>query len=162
MIESLKVDKSQIPEKFKHLIEEILNFLICKLQTLDNLEKEIYERNQILQSEITSANQSYEDEDRLWEEYFQRCEEIIAPISIKPYKDTRTFGKPTHYDYLNNTNTKIILTVKSINRAAVELQFDNGVAKKEQFILKKDTDNWKIDTKKYSFLSEDTWRKDEI
>jgi len=161
MIENLKVDKSQTPEKFQHLTKGILDFLIDKLLTLDNLEKEIYNRYQILQSGIPPFNQAY-DEDGLWEEYFQRCEKIIAPISNKPYKDTRTFGKPTHYDYLNNANTKIILIVKSINRAIVELQFDNGVAKKEQFIVKKDNDSWKIDTKKYGFLGEDVWRKDEI
>ncbi|MCX8533369.1 hypothetical protein [Chryseobacterium luquanense] len=161
MIENLRVDKSQTPEKFQHLTKEILDFLIDKLQTLDNLEKEIYERYQVLQLD-TNPNQAHEDEDGLWEEYFQRCEKIIAPISIKPYKDNRTFGKPTHYDYLNNANTKIILILKSINRGIVELQFDNGVAKKEQFIIKKDNDSWKIDTKKYSFPGEGVWRKDEI
>jgi hypothetical protein len=132
------------------------------LQALDKLEKEIYERHQVLKSERTSSNQIDEDEDDLWEEYFKRCKEIIAPISVKPYNDTRTFGKPTHYDYLNNPNTKIILIVKSINRAVVESLFDHGVAKKEQFILKKDNDGWKIDTKKYGFLDDDAWRKDEI
>lgn len=162
MIENLKVDKSRTPEKFQHLIDEILNFLISNLRTLDNLEKEIYERHQFLQTEIASGNSIYADEDRLWEDYFQRCQEIIAPISSKPYKDTRTFGKPTHYDYLNNENTEIIVIIKSISRATVELYFNNGIAKKEQFILKKDNDNWKVDTRKYSFPSEDIWRKDEI
>jgi hypothetical protein len=162
MIENLHVDKSQTPEKFQYLTADVLNFLAGTMQALDALEKEIYKRHQLLQSERTVPNQIHEDEDSLWEDYFQRCEKIIAPASTKPYKDTRTFGNPAHYDYLNDTATKITLLVKSADRATVEFMFDSGIAKKEQFVLKRDGDRWKIDTKKYGYPGDPTWRKDEV
>jgi hypothetical protein len=40
------------------------------------------------------------------------------------------------------------------NRAVVKSLFDRGVDKKEQFVLKKNDDGWKIDTKKYGFPDE--------
>jgi hypothetical protein len=52
--------------------------------------------------------------------------------------------------------------MKSENRAVVETYFEHGIAKKEQFVLKKDNNSWKIDTKKYGFPDEDKWWKDEI
>lgn len=162
MNQNLNIDKSQTPEKFQHLTAGILDFLLGIMEALDTLEKEIYERHQALQSERTTPNQIHEDEDSLWEDYFQRCEKIIAPVSAKPYKDTRTFGSPAHYDYLNHPATKIILVVKSTNRATVEFLFDSGIAKKEQFVLKNDNGNWKIDTKKYGYPDEAVWRKDEL
>lgn len=162
MIENLKIDTSPTPGKFQHLANEVLDFLLGHLQALDRLEQEIYERHQLLASARPAPNQVHPDEDDLWDEYAQRCLEIITPISIKPYKDTRSFGQPSKYEYLNYPGTKITITVKSMNRAVIEVLFESAIAKKEQFVLKKVEDSWKIDTKKYGFQDETTWYKDEL
>lgn len=162
MIEKKNIDVSQTPEKFQQLANELLDFLIGKLLVIDALEQEIYDRYQILEEKRISPNQTHPDEENLWDEYAQRCKEIIAPISTKPYNDSRSFGKPTAYEYLSYPNTKISLIMKSENRAVVETFFEDAIAKKEQFVLKKDTTGWKIDTKKYGYPDEDKWWKDEI
>lgn len=162
MIENLKIDTSPTPEQFQHLAKEVLGFLLRNLQALDRLEQEIYERHQVLASERPAPSQVHPDEDDLWDEYAQRCAEIITPISVKPYKDTRSFGKPAKYAYLNYPETKITITVKSPDRAVVEALFESAVAKKEQFVLRKMADSWQIDTKKYGFQNEATWYKDEL
>lgn len=162
MIEKLNIDLSQTPEKFQDLGHEILDFLIGKLLLIDALEQEIYDRYQVLEEKRASPNQTHPDEEDLWDEYAQRCKEIIAPISIKTYNDSRSFGKPTAYKYLSYPDTKISLIMKSENRAVVETYFEHGIAKKEQFVLKKDNNSWKIDTKKYGFPDEGKWWKDEI
>lgn len=162
MIEKFKIDTSPTPGKFQHLANEVLEFLLRNLQALDRLEQEIYERHQVLASERSAPNQVHPGEDDLWDEYAQRCTEIIAPISIKPYTDTRSFGQPTKYAYLNFPGTKITVTIKSTNRAVVEALFESAIAKKEQFVLRKVEDGWKIDTKKYGYQDEATWYKDEL
>lgn len=162
MIENLKVDISPTPGKFQHLAHEVLAFLLRNLQALDRLEQEIYERHQLLASARPAPSQVHPDEDDLWDEYAQRCTEIIAPISVKPYTDTRSFGQPTKYGYLNYPGTTITVTVKSMNRAVVEALFESAIAKKEQFVLRKMEDSWKIDTKKYGYKDETTWYKDEL
>ena len=162
MIEKKNIDVSQTPEKFQQLANELLDFLIGKLLVIDALEQEIYDRYQILEEKRISPNQTHPDEEDLWDEYAQRCKEIIAPISTKPYNDSRSFGKPTAYEYLSYPNTKISLIMKSENRAVVETFFEDAIAKKEQFVLKKDNTGWKIDTKKYGYSDEDKWWKDEI
>ncbi|MBL7707252.1 MAG: hypothetical protein JNM21_17025 [Taibaiella sp.] len=162
MIENLKIDISPTPGKFQHLANDVLEFLLRNLQALDRLEQEIYGRHQVLASERPSPNQVHPGEDDLWDEYAQRCTEIIAPISVKPYTDTRSFGQPTKYEYLNDPGTTITVTVKSMNRAVVEALFESAIAKKEQFVLRKMEDSWKIDTKKYGYQDETTWYKDEL
>lgn len=162
MIDKLNIDLSLTSEKFQHLAHEILGFLIGKLLLMDALEQEIYDRYQVLEEKRASPNQAHPDEEDLWDEYAQRCKEIIAPISTKRYNDSRSFGKPTAYEYLGYPSTKISLIMKSENRAVVETYFEHGIAKKEQFVLKKDNTGWKIDTKKYGFPDEKKWWKDEI
>jgi hypothetical protein len=162
MIEKLNIDASQTPEKFRYLTNEVLEFLVGKLLIIDQLEQEIYERYEVIQTLRTSPNQAHPGEKGLWEEYAQRCKAIIAPISIKPYNDSRSLGKPTAYEYLNYPDTKIIFIMKSANRAVIETQYEYGIGKKEKFVLKKDENGWKIDTKKYGFSGEDTWWKDNL
>lgn len=52
--------------------------------------------------------------------------------------------------------------MKSDNRAVIETHFEVGVQKKEQFVIKKIDEIWKIESKKYSFPDETTWYKDEL
>lgn len=75
---------------------------------------------------------------------------------------SRSFGKPTKYEYLTYPDTKIKFIMKSANRTVIETEYQYGSGRKHQFVLKKDGENWKIDTKKYGFPNEKTWYKDEL
>lgn len=162
MRKQLNIDTSQTPEKFLYLTDEILNFLTDKLQALNKLEEEIFKRSSLLK-DPKNPNQLQPGEKDLWAEYSLRYKEIVEPISLKQTKEGRSsFGKPTKYEYLSYPNTKITFIMKSATRAVIEMLFENGVEMKEQFVLKKVDDNWKIDTKKYSFPDENTWWKDII
>ena len=157
------VDVNQTPEKFQPFKDELVGILTDNLLKLDALEKEIFQRNEILKSQRSSPNQSHPDEGTLWDDYFERCKAIINPISVSNSNEiSRSFGNPTHYDYLSHPNTKLFFIMKSENRAVIETLFEVGVQKKEQFILKKIDDVWKIEGKKYSFPDETTWWKDEL
>lgn len=157
----MNIDKSQTLEKFLHLTDEVLGFLIRNLESLNKLEQEIFERSEALKNP-EQRNQVQPGEKELWAEYGLRYNQIIASISMKPSEGGGSFGKPAKYDYLSYPNTKIICIMKSANRAVIEMYYEYGIEKKEQFVLKKEGDSWKIDTKKYGFPDEDTWWKDEI
>lgn len=162
MLKQLKIDTSQTSEKFLHLTDEILAFLTDKLHTLNKLEQEIFERSQILK-DPKNPHQLQPGEKELWTEYSQRYKNIVAPISLKPLENSRSsFRKPTKYDYLSYPDTKITFIMKSANRVIVETQYEYGITQKDQFVLKKVENRWKIDTKKYSFPDENTWWKDKI
>jgi hypothetical protein len=161
MLEKMNIDVSQTPEKFQHLTSEILGFLIDKLEALNKLEQEIFERSRTLKNPA-ALHQLQPGEKELWTEYKFRYKEITNPITLKPAGGGGSFGKPAKYDYLNYPDTKIIFIMKSTDRVVVETQFEYGIKKKEQFVLRKKNDGWKIDTKKYGFLSENKWMTDEL
>ena len=159
MLEKMNVDASQTLEKFLHLKDEILGFLIDKLEALNKLEQEIFERSLALKNP-EAPHQLQPGEKELWTEYKLRYKEITTPISLKPPEGDGSFGKPTKYEYLSYPDTKILFIMRSPDRAVVETQYEYGLKKKEQFVLKKKGDSWKIDTKKYGFQNEDKWMKD--
>lgn len=160
MLKQLNIDTSQTSERFLYLTDEILSFLIDKLQALDKLEQEIFERYEVLKTKRIVPNEICSWEDELWIEYAWRSEEIISPISWKPHKvDFRPIGKPTMYEYLSYPDTKICFKMRSLHRAVIEIQFEYGIREKHQFVLRKNENGWKIDTKKYSFPNEDIWHK---
>ncbi|MBV7270622.1 hypothetical protein [Winogradskyella luteola] len=157
IIERLNIDSSQSSEKFQHLSNEILVFLIKNLRALDSLEKEIYERSLDLKNP-KEPNQVQPGEKELWKEYTMRYREITSLICIKPNDwRGRSFGNRPKYDYLNYPDTRLLFIMKSAKRAVVETYFNYAVKEKEQFILKKDGDHWKIDVKKHGFQSEEKW-----
>lgn len=160
--QKLSLDTSQTSEKFLHLADEITRFLTDILQELHTLEQEIYERNELLMNP-DEPNQLQPGEKELWAEYKQRRKEITDPVSLNPSDEgSRSFGKPTEYEYLSYPDTKITFIMKSANRAVIETEYQYGIGRKHQFVLKKDGENWKIDTKKYGFPNETTWYKDEL
>jgi hypothetical protein len=161
MLEKMNVDTNQTPEKFQYLKDEILGFLIDKLEALNKLEQEIFERSRALKNPA-ELHQLQPGEKELWAEYKLRHKEITTTISLKPSDGSRSFGKPAKYDYLNYPDTKIIFIMKSADRAVVEAYYEYGLKKKEQFVLRKKEDSWKIDTKKYGFSGEDKWMLDEL
>ncbi|SFN10283.1 NTF2 fold immunity protein [Algoriella xinjiangensis] len=161
-VEKLNIDTSQTLEKFLHMTDEILKFLINKLQEINSLEQEIFERSKSLKNP-KEPNQLQPGEKELWAEYAKRRKEITNPISLNQSEEgSRSFGKPTKYEYLNYPNTQISFIMKSANRAVIEIIYEYGIKSKDQFILKKEGENWKIDSKKYGFPDESTWHKDEL
>lgn len=161
-VEKLKIDTSQTPEKFLHMVDEILNFLIIKLQEINSLEQEIFERNKSLKNS-NEPNQLQPGEKELWTEYKKRRSEITNPISLNQSDEgSRSFGKPTKYEYLNYPDTQVFFIMKSANRAVVEIIYEYGIKKRDQFVLKKEGESWKVDTKKYGFPDETTWHKGEL
>lgn len=161
-IDKLKIDRNQSSEKYQHKAEEILEFLIRILQEINLLEQEILERSKSLKNPH-EPHQLQPGEKELWVEYAKRRKEITSPISLKEsMQGGRSFGKPTKYEYLSYPDTQIIFIMKSENRAVVEIIYKYGTQAKDQFVLKKDGVCWKIDTKKYGFVGENTWYKDEL
>ncbi|AXG69433.1 NTF2 fold immunity protein [Kordia sp. SMS9] len=162
IIPKLAIDVSQTPRKFQHFADEIVPFLIEKLHEIHILEKEVYTRSRALKNP-KEPNQVQPGEDELWDEYAERRKAITAPISVQPTDGGgTTFGKPTKYEYLYNVDTKIVFIMKSVKRVVVELYFKKGVACKDQFVLRKEGEHWKVHTKKYGFQGEDTWYKDDF
>ncbi|MBQ0907733.1 hypothetical protein KBJ98_03340 [Flavobacterium sp. F-328] len=160
VVEKLNINTSQTQEKFLQLTDEILEFLINKLQEINSLEHEIFVRSKSLKNP-KEPNQVQLGEKELWAEYKKRRSEITNPISLNQSDEgSRSFGKPTKYEYLSYPDTQVFFIMKSANRAIVEIIYEYGIKKKDQFVLKKEGENWKVDTKKYGFPDETTWYKD--
>lgn len=158
--DKLEVDMSQTPDKFRHLAKEVVSFLIECLQMLNELEREIFERNEVLVASRIVDRISPEEED-LWKEYRQRSREIFSQISLDTQQERTSCGIPIKYEYLNYSDTKITFIMKSASRAIVETNFlcMETYRVGHQFLLKKDGDKWKIDVKKQRFPSDKTWMK---
>ncbi|GAA4842986.1 hypothetical protein [Algivirga pacifica] len=162
MDRGLNIDSSQTTEKFLHLSKEVIEFLIENLIKLHELEQEIFERSQKLQNPA-EPNQLQAGEKELWDEYKKRHGELISAFSMSSNMERgSSFGKPTKYEYLLNPDTKFLFIMKSALKAVVETQYEEGIIRKDQFILKKDKDGWKVNSKKYGFLNDSTWYKDEL
>lgn len=161
MFEKLMIDTSQTPDKFLHLMGETLSFLLQNLELLNKLEQEIFERSEALKNP-EERNQVQPGEKELWAEYRIRYKELTDPICMTPSNGGGSFGKPARYDYLGYPDTKIVFIAKSAHRAVIEMHYEYGIAKKEQFVLKKVEDSWKIDSKKYGFPDEASWWKDDL
>ncbi|MEM0575561.1 hypothetical protein [Flavobacterium polysaccharolyticum] len=163
-INDLNISISETHEKFIPLKDEIVAFLVDKLQDINFLEREIFERSQKLKNP-KDPNQVQPGETELWDEYAARYKELLTPIALNPSAGgSYSFGNPAKYDYLSNPDTEIFFIMKSSNRAVVETRYKYGigVVQKHQFVLKKETENWKIASKKYGFSDETTWYKGDI
>ncbi|MFK7750503.1 MAG: hypothetical protein AB8B65_19080 [Kordia sp.] len=160
--QKLTIDVSQSSEKFQHFADEIICFLIEILQEIHTLEKEIFERSSALKNP-DEPHQVQPGEKELWTEFTQRRKVITAPASLKPTDGgSNSFGKPTKYEYLSYSKTKVLFIMKSAKRAVVEIQYEYGIESKDQFVLKRDENGWKVATKKYGFQGEDKWYKSQL
>jgi hypothetical protein len=158
-----QIDISQTPEKFQNMKDEVLSFLITNLLSLNDLETKYFEEYNELDADKKRlgipSNQTHPKEDELWAEYNQNCNSILNSICLKSFNE-RSLGKPAGYDYLDYKDTKILFIMKSDSRAIIETYFDEGIKKKEQFILRKTTNGWKIDKKNYGSQGDNKWFKD--
>lgn len=165
----IEINMGETPEKFQHMKDELLDFLLSNLRSLCQLEEEFYVRNEQLDKDKVTRlglprHHTHPESGDMWNEYSRRFLEIVTPIctqSLLKRGFARSIGNPAEYAYLN-TGCKISFIMKSANRAAIETSFKKGTVMKHQFILKKTEDGWKIDSKKYGFADEDTWYIDGI
>lgn len=142
------INTSQTSEKFRYLAEEIVAFLADSLQKIDVLDKEVFEKNQALLNP-KEPNLIQPGELELQAKYRETRKIITDAICSKPQGDFGFLpGKPSRYDYLNNPNIIFDFIMKSANRAIVEIEYDYFTLRKDQFVIKKIRDDWKIDSKK--------------
>ncbi len=154
---NLEIDTSKTSEKFVCNAEEIVSFLLEKLRLLHNLEQDFYEKHQ----NMPNANKA--SQFRLFfKKYNEQRKNIIDKFCTNPIAESSSLAKPTSYEYVNDTNTQIVFIMKSAKKAIVEIYYESGIAKKDQFTLKKVDNEWKIDGKKYGFQGESTWSKDDL
>lgn len=159
ILKNLNIDTSQTSEKFQPMAEEILELLISNLQKINELESEIFKRDEDLKNP-KEPNQLQPGQLELWKEYEARRDAITDAICMKSQKGgADSFGKPTKYEYITYPDTQFFFIMKSANRAVVEVLYEKGIKQKDQFVFKKDGTTWKIDTKKYGFTRETTWYK---
>lgn len=159
---NFNIDQSQTNEKYLPFSKEVIEFLTTNLIKLHELEKEVFERSQMLKNPA-EPNQLQPGEKELWAEYKKRHGELISIFSNSTNMERGcSFGKPTKYEYLTNPDTKFTFIMKSPLKAIVETQYEHGITRKDQFVLKKNENSWKVDSKKYSFLNDSTWYKDEL
>jgi len=157
--DELEIDTSQTPEKFKHFAKEVVAFLTDGLQMLNELERDIFERAEILVKKRVDDRVSAEEMD-LYQENGRRSREIFNQISLDTKGERTSFGMPLKYDYINYSDTKITFIMKSANRATVETDFlFVSFRKQEQFLLKRENNQWKIEMKKNRYSPEDKWSK---
>ncbi|MCX8526170.1 hypothetical protein OF897_19840 [Chryseobacterium formosus] len=156
---ALKINTSQTPEKFIHSANEIITFLVESLQKIDILDKEVFERNEaLLNPKEPSLIQPGEME--LVAEYTERRKMITDSISLKPQEDFGYFpGKPSRYDYMNDTTVKIDFIMKSNTRAVIEIEYEYFTKRKDQFIIRNVENNWKIESKNVLLSRKDGWEK---
>ena len=143
----LKIDTTQTSEKFSPFAEEIVDFLVDSLLKIDFLDKEIFERNKALLNP-KQPNMIQPGELELDAKYLERRKIITDSICSKPQKKYGFLpGNPSIYDYLNAVNIKFDFIMKSNSRAIIEIGYVYFTQRKDQFILKKVDDKWRIDSK---------------
>ena len=161
-ITKFTVDTSNTPEKFKEFTQETIDFLIPTLVRFNDLEREICARSEALKNPY-QPNQVQPREDELWAEYSQRHNDLLREVMIEPeFNRSLAFGIPTRYDYLYRPDLQLFITQKSEQRATLDFHYTLGITRYEQFVVKKENNQWKLASKKYRFSPDDSWRRDDI
>ena len=158
----LEINTSQTPKNLCHLANEIITFLVESLQKIDLLDKEVFERNEVLLNP-DKPNLIQPGEMELASEYIERRKTITDSISSKSQEDFGYLpGNPSRYDYLNDSVIKIDFIMKSNNRAVIEIEYEYFTKRKDQFVIKKVGNNWKIDSRNLLLSREDGWKKTKV
>lgn len=163
MDSQVEIEIINTSERFYATADTVLTQVMELLKALSALEREIYERNEALNREKLKAGIAYNQvapgATELWEEYFDRYRQLVAPVCTERLLERgfgRSFGKPGKYDYLHS-KCKIACMMKSAQKVTIQTFFHHGVNMKHQFIVKKIDGEWKIDEMKYGFSDETTW-----
>jgi hypothetical protein len=152
LIKSVRVDET--PEKFQSFKDEIISLLIPVLQKLTQLENE------------TMAKERGKVD---FDEYRRNYRQIIEPICTEALLiewRLGSCGSPAKYDYPALNFERISFIMKTAKKAAVEIYYEYGLNKADQFIFTKTDDGWKLNAKKsglnrpYFIFADGKWRKD--
>ena len=155
-------------EKFRPFQEEICSFLFEMLQDINNLEKEIFERNNELEAQKIKAGipkhqvpQGWKElRDEFRERYFKiidgKCTEKLLKRGY-----AGSFGNPQKFGYIHG-EYRADFIMKSEKKAVIETHYSHGVDSKHKFVLKKNDGKWLLDEVYYGFENEDHWYADNI
>lgn len=165
---NIKFNTNSTPDKYQEMKYELIPILINLLDEISILESTFIKKNEELKAGKIKlgipSSQIPPGYEEMWKEYKQKYRELIEEIcteELLEYGFANSIGKPGKYDYLK-TGCDLFFIMKSSKRATIEIHFEKGISMRNQFILRKIDDNWKISDKKYGFIGETTWYKDRI
>ncbi len=167
-ISKIEINSDNTKEKYKSMKDELVYLLINLLCNLCLLEEEIFVRNQKMEDDKLKAgiptNQTAPGFKELWLEYQERYKKFIIPVCTSDLIKrgyAKSIGNPAKYAYLNN-ECKIYFIMKSKSRAVIEIYFFYGINQKNQFVIKKIDDSWKLSEVRYGFANKTNWYIDHI
>ena len=143
------VDTNESSQKFRHMKDDIVGFLLQNLEKLCLLEKEYHSNI------LRPIPNSY------FAEYKQRYKEILEPVCVKHFLKKRCYAgsvsSMARYDYLSRNCYKIKFIMKSAKKSTVEIYCNNSLNEKDQFTLNEIDGCWKISGIKHGYGDEDKW-----
>lgn len=161
---------NEASEKLRDKQEELCGFLFDLLRKINTLEKEVYERSEVLKAKKAelgiSKNQVGPGEKELWAEYKERLGEILNPCCTEKLLKLRygsSFGSPQKYGYIEGGDCKAHFIMKTAKRAVVETHYKHGVDCKHKFVLRDIDGKWLLDEVYYGFERDgDKWYSDNV
>ena len=163
-----KIVLKDTPEKYEKTADELIAFLLEFLGELNQLEEEIYIRDEKLvenkYKEGIPRHIVAPGSKELFAEYKERFGELAkdrctAALLAQGYAGS--YGNPTKYGYING-DFQLIFTMKSAKRAVIETRHYGGIEMKHQFVLKLTDEGWRVSERKYGFGNKTTWYKEGI
>lgn len=155
-------------KKYDIMAEILIPPLFELLKALDNLEKEIFERNHTMNLEKPSLNipshQVHPNWRALMREYEERFKAILEgkvteKLLSRGY--ATQYSKPSEYAYLNETFS-IDFTMRKADMATIVIHYQEALEMKHKFVLRLIDGKWLVDEKYYGFENEDTWHLDRM
>ncbi|MCH4985367.1 hypothetical protein BHU61_07465 [Macrococcus epidermidis] len=156
-------------KKYESMSEILVPKLVKILLSLDNLEKEIYERSKIELSEYQDGYGNFKEEyhpksKALFKELNEKHHEIIkdnVSEKLKSISYGGSYGKPSEYFYIQDDNLDIYFTMRKKDMATIVIYYEYALKKKHKFIFRLIDNKWLIDEKYYGF-SDKSWYKNGI
>lgn len=150
-------------QKYEKMVDELVPPLIELLKAIDELECEIFKRNEELEEEKIvlkiSPNQIHPKWSELVEEHKKRFEILIGSkvsekLMARGY--ARSFGKPGEYFYATSGEYNAEFTMRKPDVASIILHYKRGLDMKHKFVMRLSHDKWLIDEKYYGY-NDKTW-----
>ena len=156
-------------KKYDTMAEILIPLLFELLKALDNLEKEIFERDHALDLEKPSLNipshQVHPNWHALMREYEERFKAILeGKVSEKLLSRgyATQYSQPSEYAYLDDETFSVDFTMRKADMATIIIHYQEALEMKHKFVLRLIEDKWLVDEKYYGFENEDTWYLDRI
>ena len=155
-------------EKFKHVQNEICYPLFDMLRKINILEKDIFEKNEMLDNKYLSNAEpkpELNSKDKLWSEFRQGYSKIVDnkctdKLLKKGYGIC--FSSTPKYAYIDE-KCDVIFTMEVPKKAVVEIHYSMGtikVAHRFKFIM--DKEKWLINSFEYRTQKEGVWHRGSI